>query len=411
MTGAGEARAGDVESTERALRSWLADAQYASYDPYDALTAAFPWSLARRNRLAARVLTQIVKTSPVNLRPALGIGKRVLSKTWSDLASAALLRRRMGDRPATGEAAAFFARLHAELVPGYSGACWALATPYVTRFTNSRGGDGNVFWTINAAVAYLESYELDGRDADLAVARSAIEFIRNDLGIVDEGADGVWLRYFAGQDACVYNVAALGGALFRRVAHYTGEEELAALGTRALRFVIQHQNADGSWNYARGPQGAWVDGFHTGYVLEALLQAALWDGDPVTRAALDRGAAFYRRALFDPDDVPRYSTASRFPVDVQNCAQAIQTLSRLAWIDPSALEHAERVTQAVCRQLWIPAPSGGSERGWFAAWRGKLAVNRVPLVRWGQAPMVLALDSLLAARHGLRPSWERTPAT
>lgn len=407
MTGAGAQQPADVESIERALRAWLETVQYASYDPYDALSARFPWSLARRNRLAARVLTQFVKTSPVNVRPALGIRPRVLSKTWSDLASAALLRQRRGDPQAGADAARFFERLRAEIVPGYSGACWALATPYVTRFTNSPGGDGNVFWTINAAVAYLESYELNGGAADLAVARSAVDFIRRDLGVVDEGDDGVWLRYFAGHEACVYNVAALGGALFRRVARYTGEDDLAQLGMRALRFVIRHQNSDGSWNYARGPQGAWVDGFHTGYVLEALLQTALWDGDAPARAALERGAAFYRETLFDPDGVPRYSTASRFPVDVQNCAQAIQTLSRLAWIDPDALEQAERVAQAVVRQLWIPAPQPGIERGWFAAWRGPRGLNRVPLVRWGQAPMVLALQSLLAARAGLRPAWER----
>lgn len=405
MTGVGEVRPLDVESTARALRAWLDDVQFASYDPYDALTARFPWSLARRNRLAARVLTQVVKTSPWNLRPALGIRKRVLSKTWSDLASAALLRRRLGDPQAAAEAAAFFARLRADVVPGYSGACWALATPYVTRFTTSPGGDGNVFWTINAAVAYLEAYELDGNAADLSMARSAVDFIRNDLGLVDEGDEGLWLRYFAGHDACVYNVAALGGALFRRVAHHTGEADLAQQGARALHFVIRHQNADGSWNYARGPRGAWVDGFHTGYVLEALLQSALWDADPVASAALERGITFYRRRLFDADAVPRYSAQSRFPVDVQNCAQAIQTLSRLAWIDPGALEHAEQVTQAVLQQLWVPAPGAGGERGWFAAWRGRRGVNRVPLVRWGQAPMVLALDSLRAARRGLPPSW------
>jgi len=408
VTAPGETRPPDVETAERALRAWLEDVQFASYDPYDALTAGLPWSLARHNRFAARVLTQIVKTSPWNLRPALGIRKRVLSKTWSDLASAALLRRRLGDPRAAAEAAAFFARLRAEVVSGYSGACWALATPYMTRFTTSPGGDGNVFWTINGAVAYLEAYELDGRADDLAMARSAVDFIRKDLGLVDEGDGGLWLRYFAGHEACVYNVTALGGALFRRVAHYTGEADLAQQGARALRFVIRNQNADGSWNYARGPQGAWVDGFHTGYVLEALLQAALWDADPSASAALERGTAFYRRALFDPDSVPRYSVRSRFPVDVQNCAQAIQTLSRLAWIDPGALEHAEYVTRAVLKQLWVPARDG-SERGWFAAWRGRRGVNRVPLVRWGQAPMVLALDSLLAARRGLRPSWEARP--
>src|SRR5262249_3554769 len=223
--------------------------------------------------------------------------------------------------------------LRAEIVPGYSGACWALATPYVTRFTQSPGGDGNVFWTILAAVAFLEAYELDGRSEDLAVARSALDFIERDLGVVDEGEAGVWLRYFAEHDACVYNVTALGGALFRRDARHTGERHLDDVGRRAVSFVVRNQNADGSWFYARGPQGAWIDGFHTGYVLEALLECALLHGDAGARAALGRGVEFYTRFLFDPDDVPRYESRSRLPIDVQNCAQAIQTLARLAWLD------------------------------------------------------------------------------
>src|SRR5262249_8605759 len=226
-------------------------------------------------------------------------------------------------------------------------------------------------------------------------------------GVVDEGDAGVWLRYFAAHDACVYNVAALGGALFRRVARYTGERRLDELGHRAVRFVVRNQNADGSWFYARGPQGAWVDGFHTGYVLEALLECALLHGDADARAALGRGVEFYARALFDPDDVPRYEARSRYPIDVQNCAQAIQTLARLALLDARQIEQAERVAAAVVRELWTWTRAAEPRAGYFAAARGRFVTNRIPLVRWGQAPMVLALEALFAARAGLRPSWEQ----
>jgi len=405
--GAGrEATAGETEAIAAALRRWLEEARYASYDPYDALTAAFPWSLARHRRFTARALTQVVRTSPVNLRPLLGIRARVLSKTWSDLASAALWRRRRGAGSAE-EAQRFLDRLRADIVPGHAGACWALATPYVTRFTRSPGGDGNVFWTINAAVAFLEAYELDGRAEDLAVARSALDFVQRDLGVVDEGEAGVWLRYFKNHDACVYNVTALGGALLRRVARHTGEPELDELGRRAVRFVIHNQSADGSWPYARGPQGAWVDGFHTGYVLEALLECALLHEDVDARRALGRGVEFYTRCLFDADDVPRYEQRSRWPIDVQNCAQAIQTLARLAWLDARYLERADRVAAAVVRELWIWTRAAEPRAGYFAASRGRHVTNRIALVRWGQAPMLLALESLFAARAGLRPSWEQ----
>jgi hypothetical protein len=395
-----------VERVEVALRRWLAEAAYASYDLYDGLSGAFPWSLAKRRRLAARVLTQVVKASPVNVRPLLGIRPRVHAKSLSDLASAAWLRHRAGIDPQAGaEARALLDRLRAAVRPGFAGPCWALETPYVTRFTDSRGGEPNLFWTINAAIAFLEAWDIEHRAADLAIARGTLDFMRGDLGVVDEGDDGVWLRYFAGHSACVYNVAALAGALFRRVARHTGEAELDALGSRALRFVVRHQNPDGSWFYARGPQGAWVDGFHTAYVLEALLESVLMHGDTAVLPALQRGIAFYTASLFDADGVPRYTAANRFPIDVQNCAQAIQTLARLAWLDAEHTVRAERTASVVIERLfrWTRP----DEAGYFVASRGRWLTNRVPFVRWGQAPMLLALDQLLAMRRGMSPSWQR----
>jgi hypothetical protein len=47
-----------------------------------------------------------------------------------------------------------------------------------------------------------------------------------------------------------------------------------------------------------------------------------------------------------------------------------------------------------------------SDAGYFMLSRGRLLVNRLPAVRWGQAPMLLALLSTQAAERGLRPMWE-----
>jgi hypothetical protein len=353
---------------------------------------------------------QTVKHSPVNLRPFLGIPKRVMAKSLSDLASAAVLRSRLGDDPvACDSARVWLDRLLADRCAGGAGAAWGMPAPYISRFIDAASGQPNLFWTINAATAFLDAFELEGRRTDLDVARSAIEFIRHDLGFVDAGEDGVWLPYFAAHEAIIYNVTALAGALLQRVAHHTGEADLADLGRRALRFVVRQQNADGSWWYAQGADGRWVDGFHTCYVLESLLQSALLEPDATNTSALQRGVAFYVERLFTASGVPRYAVDRTWPLEVQNCAQAIQTLSKLVWLDAARLPFAERVASVVIDALYRETHSGAAPEGYFIISRGRWTTNALPAVRWGQAPMLLALTYLQAARRGVQPTWCQSP--
>jgi hypothetical protein len=399
------------ERVEAALRRWLQEHGIASHDPYDGLACAAPWSLVRRHRLTARLWTQLIKRSPINLRPFVGIEPRVSSKSLADLAAAALLRHRLGmDPEALAVGRRLLTELHAAILPGHAGACWGMPTAYVTRYIDAAAGTPNLFWSLCAASSYLDAFELERDPQDLAVARSVIDFVLHDLGCVDEGEDGVWFRYFARHEAAVINVTAQSAALLLRLARHTAESELAALGRRALRFVLAQQNADGSWFYARGPQGRWVDGFHTGYVLEALLQASRLEGSPEVSAALVRGEAFYRQKMFIRTHLPCYFPEHPHPIEVQNCAQAIQTLARLCWLQPDRIGEARDVAAAVTRALFRYT-GRPPEAGYFLMSRGRWWTNRLPVVRWGQAPMLLAYTSLLAAARRLPPSWELDPPT
>ena len=100
--------------------------------------------------------------------------------------------------------------------------------------------------------------------------------------------------------------------------------------------------------------------------------------------ALDRGLAFYRRALFLDDGTPKYTTHSTFPIDIQCVAQGIQTFALAG--DPWALTVFRFALQRMRR------PDGA-----FAFQRRRLWRNVATHVRWGQAPMLLALAHLLRA--------------
>ena len=63
----------DIDEAVDAIRAWGERADWAGWDPYDALNSPFAPALTLGRPLGRRLLTQAVKTSPVNLRPLLRI--------------------------------------------------------------------------------------------------------------------------------------------------------------------------------------------------------------------------------------------------------------------------------------------------------------------------------------------------
>ena len=382
-----------LAATRDALEAWLESHAWASCDPYDALTSPLLRPLFAVQPLA-RAALQAVKRSPFDLRPLLGIRPGVYTKSLSDLAAAYMLLHRLrGEERDATRAREFLAQLRARALPGFPGTCWGMDLPYVSRFATATPAMPNLFQTVNAGMALLDAHAAWGDDADLALALGVVDFLERGLGRLQDGPCIAW-RYYPGQDALVYNVNALTAALLARLAQATRRDDLADLARRTFAFVLSAQNEDGSWWYAQGPAGRWVDGFHSGYVLESLAIAR--DAGYAVEESLQRGAAHFLAAMFTSDDIPRYTDRATYPIEVQNCAQAIQTLARLAPFVPEARLRAPRVAARVIEQLFRVTRRAPHTEGYFIMSRGRLFTNRLAAVRWGQAPMLLALAHLEA---------------
>lgn len=66
------------------VEKWVEDHQYKGYEPFDGLSSVLR-SLTFGSLLLDRILLQVVRQSPVNLRPLLGIGHWTLllaEDTW-----------------------------------------------------------------------------------------------------------------------------------------------------------------------------------------------------------------------------------------------------------------------------------------------------------------------------------------
>ena len=322
------------------------------------------------------------------------------TKSLSDLASAHLLLQRLDGQARHRERArACLEALAARRLAGLAGACWGADLPYASRFTVATPATPNLFQTVNAAAAFLDAHEAEGEAGDLALATCVVDFVEHDLGRLEEDAGHVSWRYYPGREVLVYNVNASLAAFLCRLARCTGRGELAVLAGRTMAGVVAAQNADGSWYYAREPRGRWVDGFHTGYVLEGLLEYRRMEEDAAAQGALERGLAFYRQRLLEPTGLPRYTDRALYPIDVQSCAEAVQLLSKLAVSQPGMLPLAERAWAESAARLLVWGGPAAAPRAHLRLQRGRFLQCALASVRWGQAPMLLALAWLSTARR------------
>ncbi len=202
-----------------------------------------------------------------------------------------------------------------------------------------------------------------------------------------DGPGGAYFGYFPGDRTPIHNASMLAASVLARLAPIAGRADFAAAARGAVGYALAHQREDGSWPYAEGEVGGWVDNFHTGYVLDALLRCAQSLDDPAALAAWARGVRYFRERLFDPDGAPRFTDESRYPIDGQCVAQSIETFALGSALEPELLADARRVLDFGLDQM-------RRRDGAFAFQRHRHIVNPAPHVRWVEAPMLSALVRL-----------------
>ena len=171
---------------------------------------------------------------------------------------------------------------------------------------------------------------------------------------------------------------------------------------RAGCYALSRQRPDGSWLYGEQPNLAWVDGYHHGYVLDALRVCADAGLDDRLPEAVGRGLEFYERKLILPDGTPKYFSHKTYPIDSQSVAQAIQTFSIAASWDPSYIEPARRVFDWSLRNM-------RRSDGLFMFQRRRHWSNPLPHMRWVLAAKLLACTHLWRAERLIAGELEDQP--
>lgn len=378
-----------VRALER-VAVWVERHEYRGYEPFDGLSS---WvrPLACGNLLAERVLQQVVRQCPWNVRPLLGISPKDSTKGRGCMARGYLTFYRATRRADYLEKATRCLEwLAAHKAPRFRHHGWSNHYDFVGRGGGYTKDDPIIVWTSLIGHAYLDAFELTRRPWFLDIAESASRWV---LELPRETtARGSCLSYLADRQISVHNASMLGASFLARVASHTGGEECRQVARAAMEYSCSRQRPDGSWWYAEEPKYHWIDNFHTGYNLDSLRYYLDASGDEEFRPHLARGLAFFKAHFIEDSGCPRYYHARTYPVDIQCAAQAIDTLALFADSDPECLDLAQRVAAWTIGNMQ-------DRRAYFHYRRYPLLKATTPMLHWGQATMFKALAHL-ALRMG-----------
>lgn len=387
------------------LKGYCEEDHFKGWDPYDGLNSrlfqALP--LLKNSALCRLVMIQGFKRCPFNLRRmalvpkeynAKGIGLflsgycnlyKVVEKNpeWREkLGTPKIIKNRID------ELAELLISLQSR---GYSGACWGYNFDWQARrlFLFPKNTP-TVVATNFCATALMEAYEITQNKRYLDIALSAADFITKDLHRTPYKG-GLIFSYspLKGNDT-VFNASLLGSRLLSYCFHYTQKKEYKIWAELSIKACCAGQREDGAWIYGMLPVQNWVDSFHTGYNLDALIAYQELTGDQKYNRYIEQGFAYYITHFFEADGTPKYYDNRTYPIDIHSPGQLLVTLSRLHHYD-TYHPLAEKVLAWTIRNMQ-------NKKGYFYYQLKPGISSKISYMRWSNAFMFNAFSLYLLSR-------------
>lgn len=393
-----------VINSFRLLKEYCENEGFKGWDPYDGLNSKVFQALPflKKSAICRLVVIQGFKRCPVNLRRLALVPKEYNAKGiglflsgYCNLYNAVKANPKLAE--SLGSPDSLKSRINelAELLislqsKGYSGACWGYNFDWQARrlflfpkFTPT------VVASNFCATALMEAYEITREKRFLEIALSAAHFVINDLHRT-EYKDGFLFSYspLQGNDT-VFNASLLGSRLLSFCYKYTGNEEYCELAEQSIKACCSGQKPNGAWVYGMLPVQSWVDSFHTGYNLDALIAYQELTGDNKYRKYIEKGFEYYIQNFFEANGMLKYYDNRTYPIDIHCPGQLLVTLARLHKIEEYK-EIAEKVIDWTIRNMQ-------DRKGYFYYQLKPGISSKISYMRWSNAFIFNAMSHYLLA--------------
>jgi hypothetical protein len=280
--------------------------------------------------------------------------------------------------------------------PNYDRYCWGYPYNWETMRGTIKEGTPLITTVPYVYEAFKQVFQIDGNARWFEIMHSIAEHAYVDYKDIETSTSASTCSYTPNplDSVGVVNANAYRAFLLISAALDFSEEKFWQVADRNLNFVIESQNPDGSWYYAKDGKRHFVDHFHTCFVLKALTKIELLTGDARCTKAIDRGVGHYVANLFDERGLPKpFSRPPRLTVYLRELYDFAECLN-LAALLAGRFPRLDSIRVTVLDELltnW-QKPDGS-----FRSRRLLLGWDNTPMHRWAQSQLFRSLCLLLHA--------------
>lgn len=277
--------------------------------------------------------------------------------------------------------------------PYHQNYCWGYPFDWTTKNGTTQAGTPFITSTPYVYEAFKEVYLINKDEKWLRIMHSIAEHAKNDIKDI-KISDSVYTCGYGPYDTKggVINANAYRAFLLTDAAIQFSDEEYWEIAEKNLNFILDTQQADGSWYYEQKGVNNFVDHFHTCFVLKALAKIERLHDHPGCRDAIQRGVEYYVNELFDERGLPKpFSRAPRLTIykkELYDYAECINLGVLLGGRFKKLENRTKKAVNDIITRWQKPDGSFRSRKLYFG-W------DNVPMHRWAQSQLFRSLSLLM----------------
>jgi uncharacterized protein YyaL (SSP411 family) len=303
----------------------------------------------------------------------------------------AFLYEATGEKKHLEKAIYFLNVLKKTRCPGFKEFCWGYPFDWITLNGPINTETPLITTTPYVYEAFLQVHQLQPRDEWREILESIVRYGATDIKDYKFSESGYTCSYTPYDKGMVVNASAYRSFMLTSAAKFFDRDDLLKIARGNVSFILESQNADGSWPYAKDGVRNFVDHFHTCFVMKALAKIHTLTGDARVLEALKRGVDYYMNNLFAEDGMPRpFSKAPRLTVykmELYDSAECINLCLLLKDRFPQLEKVLQTVTAGILKD-WVKPDGSFRSRKLIFGW------DNVPMHRWAQSQLFRSLAFL-----------------
>ncbi len=300
----------------------------------------------------------------------------------------AFLYQSTGDSSQLENAIHFLNELEKSRCDQFKEYCWGYPFDWVWHGGTIKRQTPLITTTPYVYEAFLQVHQVHPREEWKRILESIARHAATDIKDFRTSEKASSCSYTPWDEGRVVNAAAYRAFLLTSASKIFCNNDYLTIAERNLNFVLENQNADGSWFYAVDGVRDFIDHFHTCFVMKALAKIHTLTGHEGCREALGKGVTYYLTNLFDENGLPKpFSRAPRLTVykrELYDCAECINLCLLLRDRFPELEATLENVVAHVL-DAWVKRDGSFRSRKLHMGW------DNVPMHRWGQSQMFRSL--------------------